>query len=237
MQLQGDLFQGGIPAQFSQQPLVHGPVVFQSRPHFLAHAVAAGLHGHRLCHVEADPAVPVGGIAAVAVIADGLPQAQAAFLDQVQQQHTVANVLPCQLNHPAQTQVGQLCHSFLVTLGAALCQHFIIALGGKACHLFQIHIQGICRVQKFGIQPLLHQLHLLPQPQGGFANGTGTGQLGNAQVHTGSFQVVQGILHRLLVCILQHGQKIGSGNGVAHLLCQQESLPGALFKGKIQFIH
>ena len=97
--------QGGVPAQLAQQPLIHHAVVLDSLTHLLSQAGGSGLTQDGTGHILADPPIP-----AVLKIppgkADGpLPQAQAALLDQIQQQHTVARVLPCQLHHAAQTEV------------------------------------------------------------------------------------------------------------------------------------
>ena len=53
----------------------------------LAYTALTGLQGYSPCQIEPDPAIPVGCVVATAVIADGLPQAQAALLNQIKKLH------------------------------------------------------------------------------------------------------------------------------------------------------
>src|SRR5699024_6996121 len=75
MQLQCDFLQRGISSEFFQQTFVHSSVILQSCPHFLTDSVGTGLQRHCLCHIQANPAVPLICVVSTAIIADCLPQA------------------------------------------------------------------------------------------------------------------------------------------------------------------
>ena len=231
--LLSDLLHGGVAAQVAEQALIHGAVILHGFSQLVAHAALAGLHGHRTGQALADPPVAMSSVVAALVTADGLPQAQAAILDQVQQQHAVAGVFLGQLNDTAQAQIGQPLHDPVVAVGSVGSQSQLVAADGGTRHLFQVQAQGITGFQHSGIQAGLHQLGLPAQADSSLAGAQGLGQFSDVQSHMAVGQILEGLLHRLLALALQQGQEPGSGQGVAIAHLFQSQLPGSGFKHKI----
>ena len=65
---------------------------------------------------------------AVFIAQNTLPQAQAALLDQIQQQNAVTRMLHSKLNHLAQTQRHELLRQMMLTVGIPLCQQLLIGV-------------------------------------------------------------------------------------------------------------
>ena len=237
MELFCDFFQGGVSAQVCQKPLVHCPVILHSRAHFLTQAAAVGLDGDRLGHIEADPAVPMGSVVAVAVVADGLPQAHAALLDQIQQQHAVTHILRRQGNHPAKAQIGQLRHGVFIALCSLGCQKSFIPEGRGHGDFFHVQPQRIVLFKVLRTQALLHQLSLPAQTHRGFAGAAYLRQSGNIQIQTARFQILQSILDLKTLLPFQDGQKLRCRNRVAHLLGEKVIVPRTFFKSNFKRIH
>ena len=208
MKFKRNFFQCRISAQVGEKAFIHSPVVLQGSPHFLPYSVGSGLHRYRLCHIEPNPTIPVGGIVSAMIAANGLPQSKTALLNQIQQKDTVTNMLPCNFNDPAQPQIGQLFHGLFIALCCSFRQQHLVSEGRYLCDLFQIQPKRISRFQIIRAQTFGDQLHFLTQAHSCFTIGTRHWQTGKIQHHTSCFQILKGVFKSLFFLPFQQGQDI-----------------------------
>ena len=175
MQLPGNLLQGGVSSKLRQQPLIHRPVVLHSLTDLLAHARVPGGNRHRFGEVKPDSPIPEGRIIPSGIALHRFPQSQASFLNQIQQQHAKAGILPRKLNHPAQAQVGQGFSCPFVSGSAALRQEKLIPICRKTSQFLQVQPQRISLLQLIGGKPAFYQLHFPAQPKSCLSGDGGAG--------------------------------------------------------------